>query len=339
MPFEGKEKRLEILFSNHSKTKSLRDVSIAIWTDIIHGVKASVLQCCPSTSFDAFVLSESSMFVYDTKVLLITCGQTTILSALEQVCALGKQMEMEIDRIQYSHSNFTFPMLQQSPHSNVELETAFLKSIFRDVHFTEVASTHGLGWYCWTLCHSKCQVLPTCTLYLENISRQAANEFTQNTIERSGLHMLQHTKLSGLLQAFGPVLHAYAFHPCGLSANGICTRTNGHWTLHITPEVSNSFVSLEFCPEDVSEIQRIASFFEYWKPQKAQVITSSMPTSQIEVTGYECVSKTTLLMPMGVDVQVFGFRVSVKEDNNINIDMYTNRHVDNADDSITTPTI
>jgi S-adenosylmethionine decarboxylase len=313
MPFEGKEKRLEVFFSHDNEQKSLRTVSIAIWTNIINKTNASLIQSSSSALFDAFVLSESSMFVYDCNILLITCGQTTVLSALPAITALARDLGMSLDHMQYSHANFRYPMLQSSPYSNVQIETSYMKNFHRDVQFTEVTCTQNMSWNCWTLFQRAHKVRPIYTLYLEDIDQQVAQQYTQNTIERSGVYILENAKLLTILQELGTVLDAYAFHPCGLSANGENKSQDGHWTLHVTPEPCNSFVSLEFCMDHDTQTTTISNFFKYWKPQKAQVIASGMATPFLEVENYDCVSKTTILAPGNVNMFVFSFCTSMRE--------------------------
>jgi S-adenosylmethionine decarboxylase len=307
MPFEGKEKRLEVFFSCANREKSLRTVSMAIWTNIINQANASIMLSSSSPQFDSFVLSESSMFVYDCNILLITCGQTTVLSVLPSITALAQDLDMQLDYMQYSHSNFRYPMLQSSPYSNIEIETSYMKTVDRDVQFTEVACTKNLSWYCWTVFQRAHKVRPIYTLYLEDIDRQVALQYTQHTIERSGVHILEHAKLLTILQELGTLLDAYAFHPCGLSANGENKSQDGHWTLHVTPEPCNSFVSLEFCMDDDTQTRTISNFIKYWKPQKAQVIASGMATPFLELENYDCESKTTILAPGNVNMFVFSF--------------------------------
>lgn len=318
MPFEGKEKRLEILFHSTRQEVSLRDTSMAVWIEVIRQVQATILQCTHAESFDAFILSESSMFIYDTSALLITCGQTTILSALKFVQSVGEEIGMQVARIQYSHSNLTFPMLQPSPYSSIELETQYLKHLFRDLQFTEAAGTTNMSWYCWTLSKRPCFVRPTCTLFLEDICPAVAKHFMQDAIERSGDDMLQQSKLTSILAMFGKILDAYAFHPCGLSANGQTTNEDGHWTLHVTPEQQNSFVSLEFCADDARARTAAVDFLEFWKPQRAQIVTCGMISPKFDIPAYVCQSKTSLIAPGSVDVNVFAFEMTAVEDKSIN---------------------
>ena len=62
--------------------------------------------------FDAYLLSESSLFVYARKLILKTCGTTTLLLVLPKVLTLASQIGYALDNVHYSHFRYAFPQLQ-----------------------------------------------------------------------------------------------------------------------------------------------------------------------------------------------------------------------------------
>lgn len=73
--------------------------------------------CCVVSSrswpaFDAYVLSESSLFVYSTKIVLKTCGTTRLLETLPELLSLAASLNMQPRRCKFSRASYLFPELQ-----------------------------------------------------------------------------------------------------------------------------------------------------------------------------------------------------------------------------------
>jgi hypothetical protein len=81
-------------------------------------------------AFDAYVLSESSLFVYPSKLMIKTCGTTALLAALPRMLVLAREVGALPRRIRYSRACFKYPKLQPAPHRSWEEECAYL-----DAHF------------------------------------------------------------------------------------------------------------------------------------------------------------------------------------------------------------
>lgn len=65
-----------------------------------------------SPAFDAYVLSESSLFVYPTKMVLKTCGTTRLLNAVPCLLDLAAGLGMTPRRCKYSRASYLYPELQ-----------------------------------------------------------------------------------------------------------------------------------------------------------------------------------------------------------------------------------
>ena len=59
--------------------------------------------------FDAYVLSESSLFVYADRLVLKTCGTTRLLDAVPALLDLAAGLALEARRCKYSRASFLFP--------------------------------------------------------------------------------------------------------------------------------------------------------------------------------------------------------------------------------------
>ncbi|SCU92072.1 LAMI_0E08658g1_1 [Lachancea mirantina] len=142
--FEGPEKLLEIWFypdveSIPNSGKTLRSIPFENWVEILQLVKCQVLSMNRSEKLDAYLLSESSLFVFDHKLTLKTCGTTTTLFCLEALFALVKQvlgwsfengLKMNPYKVFYSRRCFMFPAKQSWIHRNWNDEVNFLDRFF-----------------------------------------------------------------------------------------------------------------------------------------------------------------------------------------------------------------
>jgi S-adenosylmethionine decarboxylase len=81
--FEGPEKVLEIDFApGHGPARGLREITRAQWDVILTEARCTILNSLSNDKLDSYVLSESSLFVYPLKMMLKTCGTTTLLRAV-----------------------------------------------------------------------------------------------------------------------------------------------------------------------------------------------------------------------------------------------------------------
>lgn len=58
--------------------------------EVLGLVNCKVLQYAQSATTDTYVLSESSMFIFRTHFVLKTCGETTLLHAVQPMLALAR---------------------------------------------------------------------------------------------------------------------------------------------------------------------------------------------------------------------------------------------------------
>ena len=65
--------------SPYEGCRGLRDVTREEWTELCVAAACEILDVRSNEFFDAYLLSESSLFVYPVKLILKTCGTTTLL--------------------------------------------------------------------------------------------------------------------------------------------------------------------------------------------------------------------------------------------------------------------
>ncbi|KAL6722277.1 spermidine resistance protein [Lecanora helva] len=168
--FEGPEKLLEVWFSASSTylpsptvQGGLKVVPSEVWKDMLDLVNCKILSVVESENVDAYLLSESSMFVFPHKLILKTCGTTTLLSGLPkilEIAALFAKFPHRVAnyklgtgtaaipyRVFYSRKNFLFPDRQRGPHRSWRDEVRSLDKLFFGGSAYMIGKMNGEHWY------------------------------------------------------------------------------------------------------------------------------------------------------------------------------------------------
>ncbi|KAK6523896.1 spermidine resistance protein [Arthrobotrys megalospora] len=169
--FEGPEKLLEVWFAasptdlpSSCAPGGLKAVHEQRWKDMLDLVKCKVLSVVSSEDVDAYLLSESSMFVFPHKLILKTCGTTTLLQGLPDLLEiaaldagfpytpsrLGKRAAATTYRVFYSRKAFMFPTKQLHPHRSWNDEIACLDNMFVRGSAYMIGKMNGEHWYLYT---------------------------------------------------------------------------------------------------------------------------------------------------------------------------------------------
>lgn len=94
--FEGPEKTIEIDFvPGVGPADGLRAVTRESWDAILAHAACTILVEHRAPTIDAYVLSESSLFVMSHKLLIKTCGTTTLLLVLPEVLKAAEVRRLE----------------------------------------------------------------------------------------------------------------------------------------------------------------------------------------------------------------------------------------------------
>ncbi|KLJ11588.1 S-adenosylmethionine decarboxylase [Blastomyces silverae] len=168
--FEGPEKLLEVWFGpspqdllGSTEPTGLKVVPVEIWKDMLDLVSCKVLSIIESDDVDAYLLSESSMFVFPHKLILKTCGTTTLLSGLPRILEIaavyagflkntapagrGIKTAAAPYRVFYSRKNFLFPDRQRGPHRSWRDEVKAMDQLFLGGSAYMIGKMNGEHWY------------------------------------------------------------------------------------------------------------------------------------------------------------------------------------------------
>ncbi|KAJ1650775.1 spermidine resistance protein [Dispira simplex] len=295
--FEGPEKLLEVWFKPSLRYVSppvttdpqsqptlvgLRRVPRQVWEGMLKLVHCAVLSVINNHHVDAYLLSESSFFVYPHKVILKTCGTTTLLHAVPELLRIAREYCQwnSVWRTFYSRKRFMFPDQQQFPHQAWTDEVACLDGYFNNGSAYTVGPSNGDHWNLYltspnpecsiptpasTTPHSPAE--PSLMTYPESgsdlhydqditveilmteLAPESARQFYQSSLDhptgssqRDGQRVAQ---LSGISKIYPfAQTDAYLFEPCGFSLNGLAQEDH-YFTIHVTPEPQCSYASFE----------------------------------------------------------------------------------------------
>ncbi|SCW03671.1 LAFE_0G15610g1_1 [Lachancea fermentati] len=282
--FEGPEKLLEIWFypnvqSIPDGTKTLRSIAFEKWIHILELVKCQVLSMKKAEKMDAFLLSESSLFVFDHKLTLKTCGTTTTLFCLEDLFRIVKE-DLGWDfscegknhpyKAFYSRRRFMFPLKQRSIHKNWSDEVEYLNSFFCFGKSYLVGRLDQANHWNLYVTETNTDLKTyedeypdddeTLEILMTGLEPSKSNQFVVSRESSDvdncgsddaghvlGLRTTQATKLDSVYDNVRNVSiqhDAFAFTPCGYSSN-VVMDGQFYYTLHVTPENGWSYASFE----------------------------------------------------------------------------------------------
>ncbi|XP_015523420.2 S-adenosylmethionine decarboxylase proenzyme isoform X2 [Neodiprion pinetum] len=273
--FEGVEKLLEIWFTStedgSDKQRDLRNIPRQKWENLLKIVRCEIISFCQNDQVDAYVLSESSMFVSKRRLILKTCGTTTPLQCLEPLLSLVEQYTGfdEVEDVFYSRKNYKRPELQISPHQAFEEEVALLDTFFEDGEAYCLGSVDTDCWYLYTLNKEKCSQTKsdpdqTLEILMTHLDSEVMSIFTRDVCSSAA----EATVKSGIEKLIpNMVIDDFLFEPCGYSMNGVM-KSGCYMTIHITPEPDFSYVSFESNIPQASYNEVICRVLDTFKPGK-----------------------------------------------------------------------
>jgi len=294
----------------------LRQFSTDEWADLLAEASCTILSHKSNAYLDAYLLSESSLFVFPYRIILKTCGTTTLLLVLPKLIRMASQLGTTVEMVQYGHLRYKFPEQQIFPHSSFAEEQAYLATHFGDVRNCILGPSNGACWYMLSANNfpvrqafrpsSMAMPVPVSPregddvleIAMEGLSPAVCQLFNRSSSlyvcslpDKDGMETSERdlgrcmTFSSGLAKALpGVAIDDWAFDPCGYSMNG--TREGFYYTVHVTPELDFSYASFESNDpryRDPCLLQQIVALFE---PASA-VVTLTTRCIDCELPAYE----------------------------------------------------
>ncbi len=259
MFFEGPEKKLEI-YTFKSNLLSYPD---EFWTVLVSACGAEIIQSKSTSTCKFFLLSESSLFVWDHKILMITCGRTELVKSCELMLEhLGPE---NIEHIFFERKNEYFPEYQKS---FILDDFRTLKKLFPNGYGLRFGNKDDHHLY---LFESSQNISPpdkekNLEVLMYGVCPQVSEKFLKPTDKNK-------RDLTEILHGFFPdfLIDEHWFSPCGYSMNAVLGDSYG--TIHVTPEKDQNYISIELNniePNQVTEF--LNKIYKNLKPRSCDII-------------------------------------------------------------------
>jgi S-adenosylmethionine decarboxylase len=232
--FEGSEKKAEVVV-NSENISLLNDISNTFWQELVACCNAQILSSVENEHCKAFLLSESSLFVWDDRFVILTCGITQLVNSIEYF--IQHTQPEDIAHVTYQRKNEYFSNAQLSSFGDdIKLLSKYL--VGKAYRFGEIYSHHNYVFHQ----DNQFQAEPDDVTY-ELLAYQIS-EFASKTLTTHGLSAQEIRDffcIDELLPNFQ--IDDFVFDPYGYSLNAI--RGKDYFTIHVTPQAASSYVSFE----------------------------------------------------------------------------------------------
>ncbi|MDT0604716.1 adenosylmethionine decarboxylase [Thalassotalea castellviae] len=246
MFFEGSEKKAEVVINKNSFSL-LNDISDDFWLQLVACCNAKVLSSIKNENCKAFILSESSLFIWEDRFLILTCGITQLVYSIEYF--IKHINAKDILHVTYQRKNEYYSNAQLSSFSDdIELLSKYVKG--KAYRFGEMYSHHNYVFHQ----DNQYQVPPddiSYELLAYQIGESASKFLTNKGLTASDVRAF--FCVDELLPDFQ--LDDFVFDPYGYSLNAISDKD--YFTIHITPQTDSSYVSIESSLDLVSLAPKI----------------------------------------------------------------------------------
>lgn len=233
MFFEGSEKKVEMV--TDPEAGSLHTLGRNFWTGMVAKAQAEILDTLSNEHCDAYLLSESSLFVWHDRFLMLTCGTTTLVDA-----TLHFLDHFPLKHILFASFQRKNEYLSHLQKSSFEEDIERLSQRFKGVAFRlgHLDSHHNYVF------HMDKPYQPdandnTSELLMYHIKGKNADYLRSEGQTVENIRSL--LRLDDILPGFA--ISDWLFEPFGYSLNAI--KGDRYATFHITPQEDSSYVSFE----------------------------------------------------------------------------------------------
>lgn len=258
MFFEGSEKKVELIVRESIDLLSIED---SFWSELVGASQATILSSIENQYCKAFLLSESSLFVWSDRFVLITCGQTTLVQAIKFF--LGHYSKEQVSSLIFQRKNEYFSHLQKTSFmDDVKLlENEISGTAYR---FGKMHEHHNFM-YCSNFPFEASAEDKTYEILMYDITGEASKVLNRSYEDSKEIR--DFLQLETLFPEY--IIDDHAFSPQGYSVNAI--KGQNYFTIHITPEESNSYISFE--TNEPIEGSKLSGLLEILKPETFDVVS------------------------------------------------------------------
>lgn len=288
MFFEGSEKKIEVIVT--PATPSLRALGRPFWEGMVAKAHAEILSSVSNDFCDAYLLSESSLFVWDNRFLMLTCGTTTLVHAATHfVEQLGVAA---IAFLSYQRKNEYLSHLQASSFAD-DLQLLRKKISGKAFRIGHLDSHHHYIFYTDKPYQAEVSDI-TNELLMYHIGGDAAEYLRSDKQTTAGVRAT--LALAEMLPGFS--FDDFLFEPFGYSVNGI--RGREYITIHVTPQENSSYVSFETNLDlTVQPLDIFARLLGVLDPGSWDVIRFNAPHATCGFPAHICLGSANIALEHG----------------------------------------
>ncbi len=275
MFFEGPEKKVEIALLPGKP--SLRQRGRAYWDMIVEKSNAKILSAVSNESMDAYLLSESSLFVTDGWLTMITCGRTDLVSAVDQLVK-----DLGVDSLAYLVYERKNAHFQEYQPSNFFDDARRLSGMMpgKSFRFGD-GDDHHVFLFHLDKAYEPASDDLTLEILMHGIDPAASRVFMSGPARKKEF-IKEKSGVWSLVPGFQ--VDDYLFEPMGYSLNAI--KGTRYYTVHVTPQKIGSYVSFETNAVEGDANETITRVLDLFKPQSCDVILFQPQSSRKKVRCY-----------------------------------------------------
>lgn len=270
MFFEGSEKKAEIIV-DPSKISLLRDFNEDFWAQMVSRCDAQILSKISNEHCTVYLLSESSLFVWDDRLVILTCGQTRLVLSVEFFLS-----HVDKDVVLHTVYQRKNEHLAHAQHSSFIDDSKVLDKHMKGSVYL-FGDMHGHHQYVYHT-DNDYQAEPsdkTYELLVYQISDTASKMLTTEGLSAEQIRAF--FQLDKLLPGF--LLDDYVFEPFGYSLNAI--KDDQYLTIHVTPQSISSYVSFE---SNLNLIEMLPLLMKCLSPLSVDLVSYNEPAFATQVS-------------------------------------------------------
>lgn len=267
--FEGPEKKLEIILSR--PVAGLRSNADGRWDRIVRASGSWVISAASTPMMDAYLLSESSLFVWENRILLITCGQTNLIDTIPEILQVVDKSDMAF--VFYERKNLMYP---ESQLSDFEIEAARISKFFPGKSYRLGPANYDHV-HIFYSSHASIAMDEDITLELlmHDLHPDAMLVYTPKNGQTAD-GVVKQTGMDALYPDM--TIDAHLFDPFGYSLNAI--DSNSYFTIHVTPQSTGSYASFETNRVETGYMALVNRVLGIFQPAKFTFVLTSSVTDQ-----------------------------------------------------------
>jgi S-adenosylmethionine decarboxylase len=247
--FEGSEKKIEIIFKPTSP--NLRELGYAFWEDVVWACGAKILSKTSNECMDAYLLSESSLFVYEHYLVMITCGRTRLIQAAKKI--LTQIKPTQIEAFFYERKNEVYPQYQPTDFCE---DLRKLNKWFpggQAVRFGQ-EDEHHLFLFSANRTYTPEPDDHTMEVLMHGVRANRIEMFRTENLPIAKKEIRQLSQVDSLVKG---QIDDFIFDPHGYSLNAIDGPY--YYTIHVTPEKMGNYTSFETDAKPAGEQKALAT--------------------------------------------------------------------------------